>query len=384
MREEYWGRPTYAEIDLDALAYNVRSLRSCVGPDVQFAAVVKANAYGHGMEAVAAAALEAGASWLAVNLADEGLRLRAGGFTCPVLVLGYVPPWEAAKAVAHDLTPTVNTLQTALALGSAAREGGKTVDVHVKVDTGLGRFGQLPEEVLPFVQALLAIPHLRFQGLWTHFASADERDKTYTYHQLAVFRQVLAELEAHGIAVPLRHAANSAGIMEVPESHFDLVRAGISMYGLYPSDEVARTVPLRPVMSLKSRVARVRTLPAGASISYNRTYITSTATKVALVPLGYADGLMRCLSNRGSLLVRGHRAPIVGRICMDQCIVKVDHIPDVDQDDEVVAIGRQGEEIVSAEEVAALAGTNHYEVTCQIGARVPRVYRQAGRIVSPP
>ncbi|MCL4535192.1 MAG: alanine racemase [Bacteroidetes bacterium] len=379
--EEYCGRPTWAEIDLDAVAANVRALRSCTGPAVQFAAVVKANAYGHGMEPVAGAALEAGATWLAVNTADEGVRLRRAGFTCRVLLLGYAPPWEAGKVVDNDLTPTVNTMQTAMALASTAAASGKTVDVHVKLDTGLGRFGQLPEEVLPFVQALMSLPGLRFEALWTHFASADEQDKTYTHQQLEVYRQVLANLDAHGISVPVRHAANSAATMEVPESHFDLVRCGISIYGLYPSAEVSRAVPLRPVMALKSRVARVRTLPADSSISYNRTYTTSAPTSVALIPIGYADGLVRALSNRGSVLVRGQRAPIVGRVCMDQCVINVDHIPGVAQDDEAVVIGRQGDEEITADEVAALAGTINYEITSNVSARVPRAFTRGGEIV---
>ncbi|MCL4535121.1 MAG: alanine racemase [Bacteroidetes bacterium] len=382
MTADFRGRPAWAEIDLDAIAANVRALRACTGPGVQLAAVVKANAYGHGMEAVAGAALEAGATWLAVNTADEGVRLRVAGFACRVLVMGYAAAWEAGKIVTNDLTPTLNTMELALGLASAAAASGKTVNVHVKLDTGLGRFGLLPEEVLPFVQALSGIPRLRLEGIWTHFASADETDKAYTHRQLAVYHHVLASLAAHGITLPLRHAANSAATMEVPESHLDLVRCGIALYGLYPSPEVGRGVALRPAMALKSRIARVRTLPAGSSISYNRTYTTSAPTRVALVPIGYADGLTRALSNRGALLVHGRRAPIVGRVCMDQCVVNVDHIPGVAQDDEAVAIGAQGDEEITADEVAALASTINYEITCNVSARVPRVYLRDGQIVA--
>ncbi len=381
MTTEFHGRPTWADIDLDALQHNVRALRACIPPATRFGAVVKANAYGHGMEGIARAALEAGADWLMVNTVDEGVRLRRAGFTCPVLTLGYAPHWEAEKIVRCGLTPTVNTRQLALALAREARTASKTVNVHVKLDTGLGRFGQLPEEVQPFVQMLVTIPHLNFEGLWTHFASADEADKSYSHQQLAIYRHVLANLEAHGIVVGIRHTANSAAIIDLPESHFDLVRAGVSLYGLYTSPQVSRRVPLKPVMSLKSRIARLRTLPAGSTISYNRTYITGKETRVALVPIGYADGLVRALSNRGCLLVGGRRVPIIGRVCMDQCVVNVDGVPDASQDDEVVVIGAQKGEEITADELAGLLGTINYEVTCNVSARVPRVFRRGGQII---
>jgi alanine racemase len=349
---------------------------------VLFAAVVKANAYGHGMEQVSRAALAAGASWLAINTVDEGVRLRAAGFICPILVLGYFPSWEAEKIVANNLTPTINTPEGAMAVASIAATKQVAVNVHVKVDTGLSRFGQPPEDAVVFVQHILSIPHLHFQGLWTHFASADEQDKASTFQQLSVYRDVLKALESRGITVAIKHTANSAATISVPESHYDLVRCGISLYGLYPSSNMARAVQLNPVLALKSRIARTHLLPPGSGISYGHTHITTRPTRVALVPIGYADGLRRGLSNKGKMLVHGQRADILGRVCMDQCVVDIDRIPEVNLDDEVVVIGRQGADEITADEVAGWANTINYEIVTGISARVPRVFLRNGKITT--
>lgn len=375
------GRPAWAEIDLDAIQHNVRQLKRLIGGQVQLLAVVKANAYGHGILPVARAVLEAGADWLGVNIVDEGLHLRRSGIKAPVLVLGYVPPWQAEEAVSHSLAVTVNTWQTALAVSARAVALGVKANVHAKVDTGLGRYGLLPEEVLEFVRGLLSLPNLRLEGLWTHFATADEQDKAYTRRQLAVYQDVLQSLTDAGITVPYRHVANSAATLEMPETHLDMVRCGIAVYGLYPSAEVGRSLALRPAMALKAHVARVRELPPGSSVSYGRTFITEHPTRVALVPLGYADGFSRGLSNLGSVLVRGRRAPVIGRVCMDQFVVNVQDVPNVSQDDEVVVIGEQGSEQITADEVAAAIGTINYEVVCAVSGRVPRVYLKDGKVV---
>jgi alanine racemase len=372
---------TYVEIDLDAIAHNVAALKAHVGPTVEVMAVVKANAYGHGAVQVARVALESGASGLATGPVPEGIQLRRAGFSCPIWLMTYAVPEQVVEAVEHDLTVTVNTPEVARALSGRAVALGRTVKVHVKVDTGMGRFGLLPEEVVPFVDQLAALPGLDLEGIYTHFATADWADKTYTRQQFAIFREVLEAVELAGHHFRLRHAANSAATLDLPETHLDAVRPGIAIYGLMPSDEVKRVVPLRPALSLKSHVGRVRTLPAGASVSYGRTFIAERPTPVALVPLGYGDGYHRLLSNRGAVLIGGRRAPIVGRVCMDQFVVDVTGIEGVAEDDEVVLIGEQGGESISADEVAAWAETINYEVTTGLLPRATRVYLQGGRVV---
>lgn len=375
------GRPTWAEIDLDAVAYNVRELKRHIGRGVDLLAVVKANGYGHGAVQVARTALDNGGKRLGVACVDEGIQLRRAGISCPILIIGYAPPWEAEHIVSNELTPTVNTRQLALALSSTSLARNRVTRVHVKVDTGLTRFGLLPGEVVDFARSLVSLPSLQLEGIYTHFATADEDDKTYTARQLSVLRDTLARLSTFGIQVPLRHAANSGATLDMPETHLDMVRCGISIYGLYPSVSVSRALKLRPAMTLKSRVARLREVPAGTAVSYGCTYQTSEAARLALVPIGYADGLSRSLSNRGSVLIRGRRAPIVGRVCMDSCVVNVQNIPDARHDDEVVIIGRQGDEEITADEVAGMLDTISYEVTSSISARVPRVYLRRGKVV---
>lgn len=376
------GRAFWAEIDLDAIAANVTALRRCLPPGTEFMAVVKANAYGHGAVQVARAVVAAGATWLGVNLADEGVQLRRAGLGCRILILGYVPPWEAEKVVFHSLTPTVNTPQQALATASASRWRGLATAVHVKVDTGMSRFGLLPEEVVPFLRQLNALPHLHCEGLWTHFATADEADKAFTYQQLSIYQQVVRRLDEAGLRPRYRHVANSAATLNLPEAHLDLVRCGIAIYGLYPSRAVGREVALRPALALKACVGRVSAHPAGTSVGYGRTYVAERDFVAALVPGGYADGLRRSLSNLGEVLVRGRRARILGRVSMDQVVVDVTHIPGVEVGDEVVVLGRQGEECITAEDLAAWTETINYEVVTAIAARVPRLYLREGRVVA--
>ena len=371
---------TWAEIDLEAIAFNAASLRARAG-GVELMAAVKANAYGHGAVPVARAALEGGATRLAVHRTLEGVQLRQAGITAPVLILGYTLPAESEQIVRWNLTPTVNSRPQAQALSAAATAQGRTLPVHIKVDTGMGRYGLLPDEVVDFVRFVGGLPGLALEGLYTHHAVADLADKSFTRHQFRLFSEAARRLEAAGFHFPLKHVANSATTLDLPEMALDMVRCGIALYGLRPSDEVEPTIPLRPALTLKSRVARVRTLPAGASISYGRTYITDRPTRVALVPVGYGDGYHRLLSNRGAVLIRGQRAPIVGRVCMDQFVVKVDHIPGVQLHDEVVLIGRQGGEHIPAEEVARWAETINYEVTTSLLPRVTRLYLRGGQIV---
>jgi len=362
---------TWAEIDLAALRANVRAIKEFVGPRVEMFAVVKANAYGHGAIEVARAALAAGATRLAVHRVNEGVELRNAGIDAPILLLGYAPLAAAPIVARYRLTPTVITREFAEALAGYVDE---PIPVHVKVDTGMGRYGLLPEEVLDFARALEAMDHIVLEGVYTHFATADEADQSYMRRQFRIFRNALSSLENAGIRPLIRHACNSAATLSFPEAHLDAVRPGIALYGMLPSDEWSPPVSLRPALSLKSRVARVRVLPPGSSIGYGRTFVTEKATRVALVPVGYGDGYHRILSNRGEVLIRGRRARILGRVSMDQIVVDASAIPNVQMEDEVVLIGEQGEDAIRAEEVARWANTINYEVTTALLPRVARVY----------
>lgn len=364
----------WAEVDLGAIAFNVRQFRRHVDGRAEIIAVIKANAYGHGAAPVGRAALQAGATRLAVHRASEGVELRQAGLAAPILIMGYTPPAGADAIVHGRLTPSVTTPEFARELSARATAAGATVPVHIKVDTGMSRYGLLPGEVVDFARSLLDLPGIRLEGLFTHFATADAADPTHVRRQLAVFEDVVAAVRAAGVAIPLIHAANSAATMRLPETHFDAVRVGVAMYGLDPSDEWPPPFEIRPALTLKSRVSRVRDLPAGTGISYGRTYITPAPATVALVPVGYGDGYHRILSNRGRVLIRGQVAPIRGRVCMDQFVVDVTHIPGVAQDDEVVLVGQQGAARIRAEEVARLAETINYEVTTSLLPRVARIY----------
>jgi alanine racemase len=373
------GRPAWIDVDLAAIAHNVRAVHAHLRPPAQLMAVVKANAYGHGDIPVAHAALEAGATWLGVNLVDEGVRLRQAGIRAPILILGHCPPNQAAQVVEHALIPTVNTRETAQALDILARQGGRILDVHIKVDTGLSRYGLLPDEVVAFARWLAGLPGLRLQGLWTHLACADEADKSDAQRQFRLFLDVRATLQASGLVFPLSHVANSAATIDLPEMHLDLVRCGLAIYGLYPSDAVSRSVALRPALQLRTRVVRLRLLPPGTGVSYGRTFVTTRPTWAALLPLGYGDGVPRSLSNRGSVLLHGKRAPIIGRICMDQFVVDVTDIPGVREGDEAVVIGAQDQEAISADELAKLVGTISYEIVTNLSSRLPRRYWRDGQ-----
>jgi alanine racemase len=374
--------PAWALIDLNAIAHNVAAITRHVGERVIVMAVVKANAYGHGAEPVARVALESGARWLAVNRLGEGIALRQAAIDVPILVMGYTPADGASKAVEHDLRLTVTSTALAEALSMAAIQAGKNAPIHVKIDTGMSRFGLMPTEVLDFVRYIRRLSGLRLEGAFTHCAVADSADKEYTRQQYAIFLEVMVALEREGLQVPIRHVANSAATLDLPEMHLDAVRSGIAIYGLHPSSQVRPALPLRPALELKSRVGRVCTLPTGSGISYGHTFVTDRPTLVALVPVGYGDGYLRLNSNRGAVLIHGQRAPIRGRVCMDQFVVEVSGIQDVQPDDEVVLIGRQGDDVLSAEEVATWGETINYEVVTQLMPRVPRVYLRGGEVIS--
>ncbi len=370
---------TYVEVDLSAIAHNVRAIKRRVGPDVILHAVVKANAYGHGAVEVARTALESGADRLSVARMLEGVQLREAGITAPILVMGYTPAYEVPQALKHNLTLTVNEPDVAQAVSEQAAALGREIAVHVKLDTGMGRFGLLPDEAVPFIRQLVALPGIRLEGLFTHFSVADFADKAYTWEQLHLYKGVLDGLAAAGINVPLRHVGNSGAILDMPELFLDGVRAGVILYGLYPSSEVQHTIDLKPALSIKSHVARVRVLPAGASISYERNFITPHPMSVALVPVGYGDGYRRKMSSRGAVLINGRRARILGNVCMDQFVVDISEVGPVALNDGVVLLGCQGDEAISAEEVARWSETNNYEVVTMLLPRAPRVYTNSIR-----
>lgn len=365
---------SYIEVERAAIAHNVRAIAGHIGPRVALMAVVKANAYGHGAVEVARVALASGASWLAVARVMEGVELRQAGLTAPILVMSYTPPEHVEAALEAGLSFALAEWHVAERAEQCAARLNTTAQVHLKVDTGMGRFGLLPEEVAPFCDRLRALPHVALQGVFTHCAVADAADKSYTLEQFATFSAVLERLAADGHRIPLRHIANSAATFDLPALHLDAVRVGIALYGLHPSDEVPPAVPIRPALTLRSHVARVKWLPAGASISYGRTYITPRAMPVALIPVGYGDGYHRLHSNRGAVLINGQRAPIVGRVCMDQFVVDISAVGPVAVDDPVVLIGCQGEQCIRAEEVARWAETINYEVTTSLLPRLPRRY----------
>ncbi len=367
-------RVTRATVDLGAIRHNVGVLREAVGPGVALMAVVKANAYGHGAAPVARACLAAGCAWLAVATVDEGVALRRAGIDAPLLTLGPSDPAEYPTALSHDLSLAVGSPANATALAQVARALGLTARVHVKVDTGLNRFGIPAARAVAEIAAIVALPHLVVEGVYTHFASSEEDDKSSARRQLALFMDVLDRLDARGVHPLLRHASNSGAILDLTEGRLDLARPGIALYGYHPAGPDADQRGLRPALTLRTRLARVEAAPAGAGVSYNHTFHTARPSVLGLVPLGYADGLPRLLSSRGHMLVGGKRCPIVGRVCMDQTVLDVTDAPGAAVGDEVVVIGRQGDGYIGADEIGARVGTNAYETLCRIAPRVPRDY----------
>jgi alanine racemase len=363
-------RPTVAEVDLGAIRHNVRALKP---PEAELMAVVKANAYGHGDVPVATAALEAGARWLGVALVEEGIRLREAGIEAPVLVLTEFPPGSAKDALAAELTPTLYTDGGLEALAGAAGALGRSVGVHLKVDTGMHRVGLPPPRAASFAGAIRD-RGLDLEGLWTHFAMSDVPDDPTTRRQLERFLEVVSELADAGFRPRYRHAANSGAAISLPESHLDLVRVGIAMYGLAPGPGLGGAVDLRPAMSLRSRVTMVKRVGAGEGISYGLRYAPVREATIATVPVGYADGYLRSLSATGRVLIGGRRYPIAGTITMDQLMVDCGD-DRVGAGAEVVLFGEQEGARISADEVGSWAGTIGYEIVCAVSERVPREYR---------
>lgn len=364
-------RPSWVEIDHAALADNVRAIRAHIGADVTLFAVVKADAYGHGANSVAQTALQNGAQALAVANLNEATVLREAGVNAPILVLGYTPADAARQALQHDLTVTLYDLELARAFDMAAREAGRRLRAHVKIDTGMGRLGVLPDRVVPFFRHLSKLTALDIEGVYTHYSMADE-DADYTREQTRRFRDALAPLRAAGFSFRYVHAANSAGTLRGQEFHFNAVRVGLALYGLSPSAETPVLPGMRPVMTWKTVVAQVKTLPPNHGVGYGATYRTQAEETIAVLPVGYADGFRRAPQNPGQVLVRGQFAPVLGRVSMEKTVISVQAIPDVRVGDEVVLLGRQGSAEITADDIAARLGTINYEVVTSVLPRIPR------------
>ena len=361
---------TYAEISLSAIKHNIGEIRRLLAPGVKFMAVVKANAYGHGSVAISRSAVEAGADSLAVANLKEALEIREAGVVSPILILTESPTSVMDEIVQYDLCQTIYSFSEARALSEEAQKRKKTVRVHVKVDTGMGRVGVPPSEAVAFITKVSSLPGIKLEGVFTHFAKAEDPNDNFTVDQFDRFKQVITKIKH----VPFRHSANSAAVLYHPETHLDMVRVGLMMYGLYPAGSSRRLIDLKPALFFKSRVTYTKRIPAGTPLSYGCTYVAPSETKIATIPVGYADGFSRRLSNRGQVIIRGKRYPVVGRVTMDLTMVNVGD-SGVEVGDEVVLIGEQNGQAISADEVAGLEDTISYEVVCGIGKRVPRIYK---------
>ena len=364
------SRAAWVEIDLGAIAHNYKEIRKHMQTGAKLCAVVKADAYGHGAVAVARVALEEGADYLAVATLSEALKLRAAGFTTPLLILGLVEPESAREVVDGDITQTVCRMDLVEALSKEAVRQGKTVKVHLTIETGMGRIGVHPKDAAETAKKIAALPNVELEGVFSHFALADIPDKTFTRNQVKLFQEACNAIEAVGIHIPIKHIAESAAILEIPDVHFDMVRAGIIQYGLWPSDEVTRPIELRQCMKFCARIVYVKTIQPGESVGYGRKFIAERETRIATLPVGYADGYIRAYAG-GSVEVCGKRAPIAGRVCMDQFMIDITDIPEAQMGDVCTLFGS---ETLPTDEVAGWANTINYEVVCLVSERVPRVY----------
>ncbi len=370
------------EVNLDNLVYNLSQIKENIRPPAELMGIVKADAYGHGALYMSKALVEQGIKRLGVAILDEAVELRKGDIDVPILVMGYTPVGSFDKILKFDITPTLYSYGDALTLSELAMKKGKRAKVHVKLDTGMGRIGMIPDEKsLDIVSNMYKLPGIIIEGIFTHFSVADERDKTYTEGQYKKFTDFVSALRQRGTNIPICHAGNSAACIDLPDTHLDLVRPGIILYGIYPSDEVKKErVSLKPLATLKAKVSHVKTIPADTSVGYGRKYISTGERVIATLPIGYADGYTRLLSGKASVLIHGKRAPLAGNVCMDQCMADVTGIDGVKAGDEAILIGRQGGDSITADELGKLLGTIGYEIISTIGRRVPRVYIKEGKI----
>jgi len=386
------NRATFAEINLESFRNNLHSIKSLIGPDVGTMAIIKADAYGHGAIQCARAAIKEQIDYIGVGIIQEGIELRESGITSPILILGGIYPNEIEDLIKHDLSTSLSNSVMANAISKQAEHANKRVGIHIKIDTGMGRLGVQPDAFTNLVESVIACKNLKIEGFFTHLSSADEEDPETTHHQISIFSNLLQGLPATNFSKMISankhilfHSANTAGLLRFPESRFNLVRPGISLFGSFPSPTIAsvfdslekenKITKLRPVMSWKTKIIQIQTLRKGVSISYGGRYVTKNdGTRIATIPVGYADGLSRQLSNSMELLVKETRVKQVGTICMDMCLIDVTSLPDVKMGDEVVIFGSQGNGQIKVEELATKADTIPYEILCGVGKRVPRVY----------
>lgn len=374
----------YASVNLDAIYDNMKNLKENTKAGTGMIAVIKTDGYGHGAVPIAKTVDEL--VWgYAVATSDEGVNLRTNGVTKPVIILGYTHESQYEKIVENDMRPAIFTFEDAKKLSDVACSESKKAKIHIKIDTGMSRIGFHPDkDSVKVISDISRLPGIEIEGIFTHFYASDETDKTPAYEQYKIFNNIISGLEAEGINIPIKHCSNSAAIIDMPDVNMDCVRVGIALYGMYPSDEVDKTkIKLTPAMELKSRIICLKEVEKGVGISYGATYVTSEKTKVATVSVGYGDGYRRSLSNKGCVLIRGQKAPILGRVCMDQFMVDVTHIKDVQRGDVVTLLGKDGDMEITAEELAGMAGeTFNYEIVCDIGKRIPRVFYRNGEIVA--
>jgi alanine racemase len=367
--------PITTEIDLNAFKNNINEIRKTLNPKCKLIAVVKANAYGHGIVKMSATAIRFGANSLAVARANEAIQLRENNINAPILVFGYTTDDEIETLIANNITFTVFDYAMAQKISEYAKKLNKTATIHIKIDTGMSRLGFVSKiETLDIINKIKLLPKVFLEGIYTHFADADSCKKEYTFRQLTQFKNFLKLLKDNKIDIPIKHAANSAGMIDHPDAHFDAVRPGIALYGLYPSKYINKNkIRLKPVMKLKVEVAQVKTIPKGTSVGYGCRFTADKKIKIATLPIGYADGFTRMVRN-GEVIVKGYKAPIIGTICMDQCMVNINNISDVKKGDEVVIIGTQNKCTINIEDIAEKLNTINYEVACMISFRIPRVY----------
>lgn len=372
-----------ADIDLDAIHENVVNAKALTKPGTKLMAIIKADAYGHGA-VIVAQTLEDVADAYGVAILEEGIELRQAGINKPILILGYTPAPLYSAMIKYDIATAVFEYDMAKKMSDTAEKMGKKAKVHIKLDTGMSRIGfKQDDESLAVIKKIAELPGIEIEGCFTHFATMDEKDKTKAMKQFERYMDFVKRIEDAGIKIPVKHVSNSAGIIEKPEVNLDMVRDGICVYGMYPSEEVDKTkLNLTPAMEIKSYVSFVKTLKAGVEIGYGGTYTTTGETVVATIPVGYADGYSRALSNRGRVLIKGKSFPIIGRICMDQFMVDISSQADIKQGDEVTLVGRDKDEYISIEEVSDMSYSFNYEFVCDIGKRIPRVYYRGGKVVA--
>lgn len=371
-----------ANINLDCICNNIKRARKLIADGTKIMAIIKADGYGHGAVPIAKV-LEDYVEAYGIAILEEGIELRKAGIKKPILILGYIPEQMCKELVSYDIMPVVYSYHIAKIISQEAIRQNKIVKIHIKLDTGMSRIGfSLTKDSIREIRKINGLGNIQIEGCFSHFAKADEKDKSFTYTQLKRFERFVGHLEELGIHISTKHISNSAGIIEFPEANKDMVRIGISTYGLYPSNEVNKERHiLEPAMEIKACISFLKELEAGIGIGYGGTFITRKKTKVATIPVGYGDGYPRALSGKGRVLIHGHSAPILGRVCMDQFMVDVTGIPDVKEGDVVTLVGRDGKECITVEELADTAGSFNYEFVCDVGKRIPRVYFYGGKKV---